>query len=344
MVTGGGTGGHVFPAIEVARTLQDLGESVSYLGSLRGQESGVCERFGIRFQGFASEPLYSLRTVRGLKAAIRLLRAQVAATRYLRPNPPRMVFSTGGYASAPVVAAARKLGIPYVLHEQNSVPGRTNRMLSRKAVAVATVFHATAEHFPVAKVIRTGMPVRREIRLAASDPVDPPLVLVMGGSQGATALNESAVKAAQGIGWQWLHVAGPAHFDSVRACAPSVDYRVEAFLQVGEMAKALAECSVAFCRSGAGTIAELAARRVPSVLVPYPHAFGDHQRFNAQEIAALGGATVLEQSALSDESVQGAIRFWFDGENRQSAVDALAEWDVPDATERLVALVRNSAG
>lgn len=340
MVTGGGTGGHVFPAIEVARTLQDLGESVSYLGSLRGQESAACERFGIRFQGFASEPLYSLRTVRGLKAAIRLLRAQVAATRYLRVDPPRMVFSTGGYASAPVVAAARKLGIPYVLHEQNSVAGRTNRMLSRQAVAVATVFHATAEHFPGAKVIRMGMPVRREIRLAASEMVDPPLVLVMGGSQGATALNEAAMKAAQGSGLRWLHITGPTHVDSVRRAAPSVDYEVKAFLQVDEMAEALAQCSVAFCRSGAGTIAELAARRIPSVLVPYPHAFGDHQRFNAKEIASLGGATVLEQSALSPESVQTAIRFWLEGENRTKAIDALADWDVPDATERLVSLIR----
>lgn len=342
MVTGGGTGGHVYPAIEVSRALVEDGHSVRYLGSLRGQESAASERVGIAFQGFASEPLTSLRTLRGLRAAVRLLQAQAAATRYLRLHRPRVVFSTGGYASAPIVAAARRLGIPYVLHEQNSVPGRTNRMLSRKAFVVATVFHSSADHFPGVRVVRTGMPVRREIRTAAREVADPPLVLVMGGSQGAVAINDAALASSEVPGLQWLHVTGPAHFESVSKAAPGEHYRAVSFMQVDEMARALAESSVAFCRSGAGTISELAARRVPSVLVPYPHAFGDHQRHNARKIVSLGGAVMIEQSELSQDALAEALVRVLEDRFRVVAESALAGWDVPDATAQLIRLIEDA--
>jgi UDP-N-acetylglucosamine--N-acetylmuramyl-(pentapeptide) pyrophosphoryl-undecaprenol N-acetylglucosamine transferase len=189
IVTGGGTGGHVFPALEIADAARSAGCRVRYFGSLRGQERDAAAALGFEFLGFPSEPLYGFRTLRGWRAALSFLRARSSAKLALKAQRPTIVFSTGGYASAPIVSASRSLGIPYVIHEQNSVPGRTNKILSRGARAVATVFHASAQHFPDGKVVRTGMPVRRVLRDAAKDVNDSGLhILVMGGSQGATAL------------------------------------------------------------------------------------------------------------------------------------------------------------
>ena len=159
IVTGGGTGGHVFPALEVARLAISEGHDVLYLGSNRGQESRVCERAKIAFHGFPSEPIYSLKKPSGWLAVVQLVRARSMAIKRLKLARPDALFSTGGYSSAPVVSAAKVLRIPYVIHEQNSVPGRTNLAFSKAAFRVCTTFDCSATHFSTATV-RTGMPVR----------------------------------------------------------------------------------------------------------------------------------------------------------------------------------------
>lgn len=360
VVTGGGTGGHVFPALEVAEAARGAGNEVRYVGSQRGIEGRGCERHQIPFEGLASEPLTSLRRLRGWKALAALLRSTSAARRSLERDRPDVLFSTGGYASAPVAMAARRLKIPYVIHEQNTVPGRTNRILSKGAFAVATVFRSGAEHFPDARVVRTGMPIRSALRQSAQGRLgvgqvlhqDSPILLVMGGSQGAVALNDACLATALRMATtevQWLHVAGPSHFDatlhSVAKLGIRSPYEVRAFLEADELASALFSTSLAICRAGAGTLAELAAFRTPAILVPYPSAFGDHQRFNALEFEAMGAATLLPQSDLQPAALEARIHLWLtEADRRERAAQALAEWDTPDAVDQVLALIRAAAG
>jgi UDP-N-acetylglucosamine--N-acetylmuramyl-(pentapeptide) pyrophosphoryl-undecaprenol N-acetylglucosamine transferase len=133
VLSGGGTGGHVYPALEVARLARDRGHEILYLGSQRGQEAGVCQREGILFHGFPSQPLYSLKSPSGWKAAAALLQARMQARTALRAARPDVLFSTGGYSAGPVVSAARALKIPYMLHEGNSAPGRSNLLFAKEA-------------------------------------------------------------------------------------------------------------------------------------------------------------------------------------------------------------------
>lgn len=358
LVTGGGTGGHVYPALEVARELIRAGAEVEYWGSQRGQEGLACDRSGISFRGYPSQPLYKVASVRGVKGALNLARAMIMVRRDMQRSGARAVFSTGGYASAPVVGAARKLGIPYVIHEQNVVPGRTNRILGRHAECVCTVFRNGASHFETKRIERTGMPVRPEFRsgqpslgLASTMPSEIPLLLVMGGSQGAQSINEAALATAVRMARthvQWLHVAGPKHYDGMGASlaklAVTANYELKAFLEASEMASAMMTCDLAICRSGAGTLAELAAARKPSILIPYPHAFGDHQVHNAREFVDMGAADLLDEPNLQPSTLEARILGWMNEPDRLAAAqNALAEWDQPHAAQRIAEIVGDAA-
>jgi UDP-N-acetylglucosamine--N-acetylmuramyl-(pentapeptide) pyrophosphoryl-undecaprenol N-acetylglucosamine transferase len=354
VVTGGGTGGHVYPALELARHAKSRGADVEYYGSLRGQEANLCRRQDFPFRGFPSEPIYSIKHPRGWRAVARLLKASVKVYRVFGVTRPDAVFSTGGYSSAPVIRAAAMRRIPYVIHEQNAVPGRSNRIAARGASAIATTFYAAAEHFPAARVVRTGLPIRQELRQRALErrlPMDayPLRMLVVGGSQGAAAINEAAIAvAARSIrDLRWLHLTGPKHFEMMFQTYEKLGigsiYQVKAFLEGAEMADAYSETSIVIGRAGAGTISELAAFGLPSVLIPYPHAQANHQVHNAREIESIGGAIVMDQSRLEPATLEQALLQWIDvAAARESAREALAGWDVPDAAERIWALLEQA--
>ncbi len=358
VVTGGGTGGHVYPALEIARAARDAGHTVLYLGSLRGQEGKMCRELGFEFMGFPSEPIYSIKSVAGLRAFYNIWRSSAMARRKLKEWGADAVFSTGGYSSAPVVQGAKEARVPYVIHEQNTVPGRTNRILGKHAFAVATTFKTGHENFPGVRVVRTGMPIRRELRAGGQaslfghqTPDTKPLILVMGGSQGAVVLNESAMATATrmvGVGAHWLVVAGTKNFEGLNASKRKLgigdEFDVRAYLSAEEMAAALFQATVVVCRSG-GSLAELAAFRKPSVLVPLPAAMGNHQYYNAREFEQMGAAMILPQTDLSPSTLEGRIRSWIeDKEAFTAAQTALADWDQPDATAIILALVEEAGG
>lgn len=336
----------------MARLCAERGHELRYLGSLRGQEARLCESRGIPFEGFASEPVFSLLAPKGWVALSRLFRASGLARKSLMRSRPDAVFSTGGFSAAPVVRAARSLGIPYVLHEQNSIPGRSNRLFARGARAVATTFRQSAAHFPGCKVERTGLPVRKALRAAASAgriAGAVPSVLVIGGSQGSAFLNESMPAAAAQLGGEvrFRHSAGPKHLAALEASLRSLQlgnrYEARAFYDEPNMAEAYKDASVVVARSG-GTLAELAVFGLPSVLVPLPSAAANHQFFNAKEFADMGAAVIQNQADATPSSLAEALRFWLASpDRRQGAVIALAAWDVSDATERIVALIEETA-
>lgn len=350
IVTGGGTGGHVFPALEIARHARDRKVEVAYFGSNRGMEASACRSESIPFTGFPSEPVYSYKSLAGLKALLRLASARRKAMAALREAKADVVFGTGGYSAAPVLSAARALKIPYVLHEQNSVPGRTIRMTAHEAYAVATTFYAAAARLEGANVVRTGLPVRRELR-AAADSKRPdliPLVLVVGGSQGARAVNEAALGAAKRMvdrTLHWLHVTGKAHFEdlfhSFERHGLKDSYQVRAFLEGTEMAEAYSSASLVVGRAGAATLCELAAFRLPAVVCPYPHAHAAHQLHNAEEFAQLGMAATVPQDDMHPARLEREISAWLDDPDRAArARSALAEWDMPDAADRIFELIQ----
>lgn len=306
--------------------------------------------------GFPSEPVFSLKTVRGMKALLNLYRASGMARKALVEIKPAAVFSTGGYSSAPVVRAARSLGIPYVLHEANSVPGRSIKLFAQGAKAVAVTFKRSEKEFPGCKIVRTGMPVRKELREMASAPNKPqttsqhPLAFVFGGSQGSKFLNETMPSIARLMAddsIDWLHSTGPKNIDGVKKEVQALGlehYTCEPYLQGTAMGQAYQYATVVICRSG-GSLAELAVFGLPSVLVPLPSAAGNHQYYNAKEFSDMGAAIVQTEDQFEPNQFASSIREWIGSPiRREKARTALRAWDIPDATERIVALVEDAAG
>ncbi len=356
-VTGGGTGGHVYPALEIALAALQDGCSVQYLGSVRGQEGSACQKAGVPFYAADSGPVYRPMSPAGIRSLFKLYRAGIKMNGQLQHDRPDVIFATGGYSAAPVLMAARRRRIPVVLHEQNSVPGRTIRLAARDAFCICTVFHATANQFPGCRIERVGMPIRKILRDTAAQgrltegTSGDPMVLVMGGSQGSIALNDHALSTALRMSekhLRWLHITGLSHFESTSASLTKMgirsDYRVKAYLEAPDMADAMFGSSVALCRSGAGTLAELAAFRKPSILVPFPVAFGNHQHHNAEEFAAMGAADLVPQAQIDPSVLEGRILGWlYDRDRQDSARKALAEWDVPDSIPRILGIIREAA-
>lgn len=280
-------------------------------------------------------------------------------TRKLAEARPDVVFSTGGYASGPVVQAARRLRLPFVIHEQNSVPGRVNRLMANQAAGVCTVFHNASKHFPPGKIVRTGMPIRAALRDSAQGrlplnspmPGRAPVVMVMGGSQGSATLNDAALATAVRMAStevQWLHVTGLSHYEStlesIKHMAVRADYTVKPFLEAEELAPAFFASTLVLCRSGAGTLSEMCAFRKPGLLVPYPFAYAQHQLRNAQEFESMGAADVIPQADLSPAALEGRILAWLSDEERvQRAQEALQHWDVPDSVPKIVEVLATAA-
>jgi UDP-N-acetylglucosamine--N-acetylmuramyl-(pentapeptide) pyrophosphoryl-undecaprenol N-acetylglucosamine transferase len=300
---------------------------------------------GVPFQGFPSQPLYSVRTLRGLKAASSIWRAVPKVKDALRAAKPDVVFSTGGYSAAPVMFAARSVGIPVVVHEANSVPGRVNRLSAKWAKGFTCAFHETVAHVPTA--IRTGQPIRTELRQAvASRAEGTPQVVVLGGSQGSAFLNELMPNtfALLKDGVSVVHAAGKGNYEAMKTSAPSSeDYHLVPYLDTPELVQAYLSSTVAVARSG-GTLAEFAMFGLPSVLIPLPSSADDHQLVNARAFENMGGATVLEQRDATPEAARDALMSWIeDAGKRAMACEALRRWDVPDATERIVDILYKSA-
>lgn len=343
VITGGGTGGHVYPALEVARVAQERDCEIIYLGSIRGQEGALCGARNIEFHGFPSAPLYSLRSPRGWRSLVGLLHATLKVKTCIKELRPDAVLSTGGYSAAPVMAVARKLRVPYVIHEANSVPGRSNRMFAKEAAAFTYLFKTTQNYVRATNAIRVGNPIRRELRQAAQHRKPAKgFVVVVGGSQGSAFLNSVCPQAATDLARgsvRWVHAFGRKNV------IPQVPdhYNAVPYLEAPELIRAYSNATVAVARSGS-TLAEFAMFGLPSVLIPLPSSADNHQLHNAEEFVALGAATLVEQKDATPSAVAEAISGWLDDEDRCfRAATALREWDIPDSAERILEQVLKAA-
>jgi UDP-N-acetylglucosamine--N-acetylmuramyl-(pentapeptide) pyrophosphoryl-undecaprenol N-acetylglucosamine transferase len=315
VIAAGGTGGHIVPGLAIARELVARYDAeVTFAGTERGFESRLVPAAGFRLALLASGPLKSVSPLTRLKSMIAVPRGIWQSLRLLRKTKADVVVGVGGYASGPVMAAARLLRIPKLVFEPNAMPGIANRIAGKWAQAAAINFPEAAKYFKHPEV--TGIPVRPEFFDLPPKPAGAPLkLLVFGGSQGARVLNHRVPDIAQKLidelpGLTILHQAGQIHETSAEHLYRQRDLlghgvEVRAFLD--DMPRRFAEADLVLCRSGASTVAELAAAGKPSVLVPFPAATDDHQLKNAEAFAKSGAAVVIEERYLTSELLLQAL-------------------------------------
>lgn len=315
LVMAGGTGGHVFPALAIAQRLIADGWQVHWLGSQGGMEVELVTKHGLPI---STLPVSGLRGkgVAGLLAApLKLLRSLAGALAVIRREKPQVVLGFGGFASGPGGVAARLSGIPLIVHEQNAIPGLTNKLLSRIATRTLAAFPQATEKLPGARVV--GNPVRDVIR-AVPEPAQRYAgrsgalnLLVVGGSLGAQALNSGVAPALarlKDIPFNVRHQAGRSGVDAAKAAYVAAGVAAEVTAFIDDMAAAYAWADLVVCRAGALTVSELAAVGAPSLLVPFPHAVDDHQTYNAGYLVDAGAARLLQQRDMSAQRLADEIR------------------------------------
>jgi UDP-N-acetylglucosamine--N-acetylmuramyl-(pentapeptide) pyrophosphoryl-undecaprenol N-acetylglucosamine transferase len=365
LLAGGGTGGHVFPSLAVADALARAGVRVAFVGTARGLESRLVPEAGWPLHEIEMLPLARRLSPSLARLPLVLVRAARQVARLLRDEDVAAAAVFGGYVSLPLAVAAWRTGTPYVVHEQNAVPGLANRLAVRRAAAVAATFPSSVGRFGRGVAVEvTGNPVRpglgRADRRAALAEFGLEegrrTLLVFGGSQGARRLNQAAIDAlgrwADPERLQLLHLTGRTAFaevdraweEALRGTAGPVPLvrRVD-FVDRMELAYAAADLAV--CRSGASTIAELTVLGVPSVLVPYPHATAGHQQANAEDLAAAGGAVVVDDAELDGTALVAAAEPLLADPAQCGRMAAAARaFASPDAARRVAALILRAAG
>jgi UDP-N-acetylglucosamine--N-acetylmuramyl-(pentapeptide) pyrophosphoryl-undecaprenol N-acetylglucosamine transferase len=359
LIAGGGTGGHLYPGIALAREIarRDLAAHIVFVGTATGVEATVVprEKFPlelIRVTGLKGKSKLGL-----VKGYMVLPLSAFDAWRVISRHRPDVVVGVGGFASGPVLLMAAMRGYPTMLLEQNALPGVTNRLLARVVRAAAVTFDEALSFFPGTGFV-TGNPVRPEFftrdNQEANDnfaaPRNAARVLIFGGSQGAHAINVAMVEAAARLAAAGTHLAithqtGERDVELVRNAYrdAGLEARVEAFLF--EMDREMKDADLVVCRAGATTLSELAAAGRPAVLVPLPTAADDHQRKNADVIARAGGGEVIEERELTGQRLADAlVRLSTDHEHRTRMADAIRTFARPDAAARIADKVWELAG
>ncbi len=348
VICGGGTGGHIYPALSIADYLRARGADILYMGCASSAESRLAAANGFAFRAVEAAGLRR-RSPLILKDLARNYRGFRQAGRIIAEFAPDLVIGTGGYGEAPVVKAAQQLKIPTLLHEQNAFPGLANRYLAQKAQAICLTFAEAGAALPHPERQHvTGLPIRQSIltvtraeargffHLPEQDQA--PCLLITGGSAGAASLNRAAEAAWPKLleaGYRIIHLCGRENHFQLRQRAPQ-DERLILLPYLDEMAYALALADLAVARAGAGFLAEAAARGLPLVLVPYPYAANDHQRYNAQAFAAKGAGVVIDDQALNGpllaETVLSLLR---DREGLSRMSEQAQTLAMPDALARI---------
>ena len=362
VIAGGGTGGHLYPGIAVARELltQRPGAQVSFAGTATGIEARVVPREGFALDVIRSAGIKGKSVMARLRGAALLPLGAIDAWSLLSQRRPSVVVGVGGYSSGPVVAVAAARRIPTLLMEQNAMPGLTNRLLARVVDAAAVTYEESRSFFGD-RAFMTGNPVRGEFFAARREPEgeghedrrSPPAavrVLVFGGSQGAHAINVAMVEAAAGLEHVdprvvVTHQTGERDLGMVRDGyrRAGIDARVEPFLFT--MDQEMNAADLVICRAGATTLAELTAAGRPSILIPLPTATDDHQRRNALALVNGGAARMVEQRELSGERLASEIRaLASDAGARRRMAQAARALARPDAARAIVARILELAG
>jgi UDP-N-acetylglucosamine--N-acetylmuramyl-(pentapeptide) pyrophosphoryl-undecaprenol N-acetylglucosamine transferase len=354
ILAGGGTGGHVIPALAIANQLKkSYGAECLFIGTARGIENRLVPAAGFALQRVRVGALKNVSLTTRLKTAFDLPRAVSDAGRMLNEFAPDVVIGVGGYASGPAMFAAVLKHIPTLAFEPNVVPGLANRVVAKFVSAAAVHFEETAKYFHHAQV--TGVPVRYAFFEIPPKRGGTPTLLVFGGSQGAHAINEAMIRCLRVLrreapGIHIIHQTGePDYNDALSAYQSSrqsaANFTSEVFKFIEDMPGAFARADLVLCRSGASTVAEITAAGKPAVFVPFPHAADDHQRVNAEVLARHGAAVVVEESKLEGvwlaETIAALLQ---DSQRLKKMGEAARELAHPNAAREIAALAARLAG
>lgn len=318
LIAGGGTGGHLFPGVAIAEELRarEPEAAIKFVGTRRGIEARVLPDLGWDLDFIEVSGLKTVGAAGAVKGLFRLPRALWQARRIVKQFAPDAVIGVGGYASGPVVLAAKLRGIPTAICEQNSIPGLTNKMLGKLVRSVFLSFDESKRFFKPKKIVMSGNPVRRELvqKLLAAAPEtrERVHVLVVGGSQGAVAVNELASKAlvtlAKESALAITHQTGEKDLEATSARYREAGVTADCRAFIKDMAAAYREADLIIGRAGATTVAELAIAGKPAVFIPYPFAADNHQELNAREMADKGAALMFRQAELTADKLADALR------------------------------------
>ncbi len=354
LVTGGGTGGHLFPAIAVAREFQRQypGTKVLFVGTKRKIDTSSLARYGYASKSVTCHGVKGKNFFQLAKALCSLPIGCMQALSIIWKFKPHIVIGVGGYVTAPVIAAAKSQSVPTVIHEQNSIPGLANRKLGKLADRICLSLPGAEQYFDPAKTVRTGNPVRENI-LSLLDQnkgreKKGKCIAVLGGSQGAHAINNLMVGAvAAGNkrkgGWEFadlviFHQTGAADCEMVRAAykKAGITAKVEPFFT--DMAEVYKQAGLVISRAGATTLSELSVLGLPAIVIPYPHAADNHQKKNGDYYANAGGAILYEQEQLTGDTLAEAIHSLLnDDEKRLQMGRAMSQLGIRTAAENIVA-------
>ncbi|MEH7414194.1 undecaprenyldiphospho-muramoylpentapeptide beta-N-acetylglucosaminyltransferase [Neobacillus drentensis] len=356
VVSGGGTGGHIYPALALIREIQKENEETEflYIGTTNGLESKLVPRENIAFKSIHITGFRRKLSFENVKTIIRFLKGVQDSKRILKEFRPDIVIGTGGYVCGPVVYAAKGLRIPTIIHEQNSVPGLTNKFLSRYVNKIAICFEEAREYFPSEKVVFTGNPRASEVlgkdgikgRLSAGLSATKPAVLIFGGSRGARPINEAVVKAFAELAekpYQILYITGDVHYEAVQKEVELVGNPKNVVIKpfIHNMPEVLAGIDLVVSRAGATTLAELTSLGIPSILVPSPYVTNNHQEKNARSLSDHGAAQLLLEKDLNNKSLVSQIdRILLNSEHLKDMKDKAKKMGVPDSAERLYGVMK----
>ena len=351
ILAGGGTGGHVIPAIAIAQEIQKrYAAEVLFIGTPRGLENRLVPAAGFPLQLVKVGALNRVGFGTRMKTAFDLPRAVFAAGRMLSEFRPDVVIGVGGYASGPAMLAAILKHVPTLAFEPNLVPGFANRVVARLVSAAAVHFERTADYFR--NPVVTGVPVRPAFFQIAKKPYvqASPTLLVFGGSQGARAINQAVVRALPELvkrvpGLRIIHQTGEREYNEVQAAYAQIAIPAEVHKFIDDMPGFFARADLVLCRSGASTVAEICAAGKPAIFVPFPLAADDHQRRNAEALEQAKAAVVLEETRLDEVWLVDTICALLDFPKRLEAMgDAARSMAHPDAAKDIAELAAKVAG
>ncbi|NSL50781.1 undecaprenyldiphospho-muramoylpentapeptide beta-N-acetylglucosaminyltransferase [Calidifontibacillus erzurumensis] len=314
IVSGGGTGGHIYPAIAFIKEVKkhEPDAQVLYIGTEKGLEKAIVERENIPFKSIEITGFKRKISFENVKTIIRFIKGTALSKKYIKEFQPDVVIGTGGYVCGPVVYAAAKLKIPTIIHEQNSIPGLTNKFLSRYVDKIAISFEEASSYFPKEKTVLTGNPRATEVlgndrskgKQSLGLDEDKKIVLIVGGSRGAKPINDAFLEVLPKVGsknYQVLYVTGEVHYQDVLREVQKFGNPRNVIIKpfIHNMPEVLSAVDLIVARAGATTLAEITALGLPSILIPSPYVTNNHQEKNARALGDKGAAIVRLEKEMN---------------------------------------------
>jgi len=350
VLAGGGTGGHVIPALAIAHELRALYHAeVMFIGTPRGIENRLVPAAGFELRLVEVGALKNVSVARRLQTVTALPTAIFRSWKILSDFQPDVVIGVGGYASGPAMLAAALSGVPTLAFEPNVVPGFANRVMAPIVSSAAVHFEETRRYFQRCQV--TGVPVRRAFfNLPPKPPGGPPMLLVFGGSQGAHAINQAVIQSlevlnAQVPGILIIHQTGERDYNDAQAAYLRLGAQADVFPFIEDMPEMFARSDLLVCRSGASTVAEVTAAGKPAIFIPFPHAADDHQLRNAEALERAEAAVLIAEKDLTRDRLVGAVRDLLRDPARLTRMsEASRKLSHPDAAREIALMAARLAG